>query len=368
MVFWASALTLLTLLTLATVIEIDVTDRARGVLRPLSGVRVLTSQTEGTVKAIAARSGDMLRAGAPIVQLESLQLEALTLEAKRQLQLLEAESGSYTAQRRTLVERQGRVLQSRFDLLTSQVASQEESVAYARRRLDAYLQLEKAGLTAALAVNDARDALAAAERQLATGREALQQARQELVGIEIQRTDEAWRSQQALSEARARVDALGVRAQQLLVRAPVDGLLESLSVKAGDAIRSGSTVAKLVPGPVPFRVLASLPERDRSSVRVGDQVAIEFDQLPYTEYGAVCGGIVRISGDLASAREIQEGFGDLVAQADAAYLVEIDLTGRDTARFRSLLRSGMLVTVRYTLRRRRPIQLLLAPIRSRWRS
>ena len=78
--------------------EIEVTGRARGILRPTTGVRVLTSQLTGTVVAVEARSGDHVKPGATILRIESAAVQGQLLEADRELQAVRGRFSAVASQ------------------------------------------------------------------------------------------------------------------------------------------------------------------------------------------------------------------------------------------------------------------------------
>jgi multidrug efflux pump subunit AcrA (membrane-fusion protein) len=148
----------------------------------------------------------------------------------------------------------------------------------------------------------------------------------------------------------------------------VAGIVEAVTVKVGDVVQATQIVGKLVPQDRRFQVVAFLPEKDRSSVKLGDEVRLELEQFPYAEFGTIRGHIKRIGDDLASSAEMREALGEDARLSGSAYRVEIAIS--DPAAIESggiNLRSGMLMNVRYTLRRERPITFFFAPIR-RWLS
>jgi len=73
-----------------------------------------------------------------------------------------------------------------------------------------------------------------------------------------------------------------------------------------------------------------------------------------------------VSDDLASPFEVREAFGEDQKLEAPSYRVELEIVDTkplDEARVK--LRTGMLMNVRYTLRRQRLITLVLDPLR-RW--
>ena len=75
---------------------------------------------------------------------------------------------------------------------------------------------------------------------------------------------------------------------------------------------------------------------------------------------------MRVNDDLASPHEIREALGEDQKLEVPTYRVELEITNAealDSAKVK--LRTGMLMNVRYTLRRQRLITLVLDPLR-RW--
>jgi hypothetical protein len=129
-------------------------------------------------------------------------------------------------------------------------------------------------------------------------------------------------------------------------------------------VSADDVVARLIPDGTPLTVVSFVPERDRAFLAIGATARIEVDQLPSAEFGAINGRITRIGSDVASAAELREALGDHAQVAGP--MVRVELTVTDDAQRQKLLphlRAGSLVGVRYTLRRRRVITLIVEPLR-----
>jgi len=189
---------------------------------------------------------------------------------------------------------------------------------------------------------------------------------QELASLAGRREEELWQRQQVLSGAQNRRDSLALVRRQTLVEAPEDGTVEALLARLGEVVQAGQVVGKLIPRGSPLQVVSFLAERDRAFVKVDDEVHLELDQLPYAEYGTLRARVVRISDDLASPFEIREALGEDQKLDHPTYRVELEITdARAASAARVKLRTGMLMSVRYTLRRQKLVTLVLDPLR-RW--
>ncbi len=346
--------------------RLEVTTRGRGVLRPLPGVQVITAQVGGTVAEVSHQSGQSVRAGERLLRLDSAALQAQLLEAERSLRLLESDFRAYAGRMDRQYREQEVNLEARLALLTRQEESQRDSLAIYQRKLKANETLFRENLVATLAVDEAREALSQAQRSWMSSQQGLEQTKQELAGLRSRREDDLWRREQEVQGARAKRDGLKISLAQTTLTAPREGLLESLLVKVGDVVPAGAPVGRVVAQGGPWRVLVFLQERDRAFVKPQDLVRLELDQYPYAEFGTLKARVVRIADDLATTQEFQEAMGEGSKLEGPVFRVELDLEPGVMARLAHLpLRSSMLLNARFTLRRQRPLTILIDPLR-RW--
>jgi membrane fusion protein len=351
-------------LVLAVVGSVEVNSRAIGILRPATGVRVLVSQVSGTVASVPLSSGEEVSRGDTVLQIDAPDLRGQLLEAQRQVGLLESDFRQVSQQQDHLHQQQVAQTKTRLIKLTEQVDSERASLDVHRRKFKAMRSLESSAVVSGFAVLDAQEAVAQAERRLAGTEQSLALARQELAAMDSRRQTELWEQRQSLDSARSRQDTMLLANRQTRIVAPQDGLIEALLVKPGDDVQPGQAVGKLIPSGTPLEVVSFLPEKDRAFVRVGSEVRLELDQLPYGEYGTLGARVVRISDDLASPHEVTQALGDERKLDGPAFRVVLAITEQGSARNADVtLSSGMLMKVRYTLRRQRPITIVLEPLR-----
>jgi multidrug resistance efflux pump len=355
-----------TALVVSFVGKVEVTGRARGVLRPTAGIRVLTSQATGTVVEVLARSGDAVKAGATILRIESAAVQAQLLEADRDLAAVRTRFSSATAEVDHHYAEQVESLRSRSKRLDEEIVSLRSSVSLQERHVKADEELLRKGLVSELSVADTKETLAQAERQLSGAETVLDQTRQELASLEARRQDEVWQRQQVVSAAQNKRDALALMMRENVVEAPDAGMVEGLLVKVGEVVKAGQAVGEIVPVNSTLRAVCFLPERDRAFAKPGDEVQLELDQLPHAEYGALKAHVTRISDDLASPSEVAEAFGEGQKLTEPSYKVELAITDTSAADAAGVkLRTGSLLDARFTLRRLRLITLALSPLK-RW--
>ena len=355
----------LSALAFAVVGRVEVNGRGRGMLRPGS-VRNLVAQAGGTVSEVVVQSGEAVRAGARMMTVDSAAVQSQLLEAQRQVDTLKTDFAPFAERQDRTYEEQVAQLKARLVMLEDQVGSQADSLLVYERKWKANQALAKDGLVSAITVDEAREALSQAQRQLNGNRQALLQARQEWASLLGRREDELWQRNQSRQTAQAKVDALGINLSLGTLLAPEDGTVEAVLVKPGDVVQAGQVVGKLVPRGEPLQVVAFLPEKDRAFVRVGDEARLELDQLPYSEFGTLKAKVLRIGDDLAGAQELQEGLGHTAKNEVPVYRVELQvLEGGAAIEAGTRLRTGMLLNARFVLRKQRPITLVLDPLK-RW--
>jgi membrane fusion protein len=339
--------------------RVEVVTRGRAVLRPASGLRVVRAQATGTAAEVLVRSGQRVEAGDQILGLEVPQTEAAVIEADRALTFV-AESSLLREQ--TSFAQQRQALSGRRQQLLDQIASLERSKQRAERIYEANAKLAKDGLISDLSLETYRDARETLYRQLSTARAGLLQVNQELAETELQKASWERQHEQAISAARAKREALQVPQRSSIVTAPVRGHIESITVRAGDLIQAGQEIGKIIPVDSRLIVIAFLAEKDRGFVHPGDVERLEFDRYPYAEFGTLKGRVLNVSDEIASPYELAEAFGEDARTMTRTCRVELELIG--PARRNDIqLTSGMIMSVRFVLRKERPLMLLWSPVR-----
>jgi multidrug resistance efflux pump len=364
--FWILGALIVAALVLSIVGKVEVNDRGKGILRPTGGVRLMLAQNSGVIAELKARNGDFVDRGAPILRLESPQVQASLLEADRSLGLLTSEFGSVAAQQDALYARQSADVQKRIASLNEDISSYKKSLELQNERLKANQELYKQNIIGKLEVGAAEDQLEQSKRQLRNARVQLAQAEQERVSIEATRRQQLFSRKSDLSGAQTKREALSFSLNQNLFLAPDRGYVDALVARVGDSVQPGQVIAKLVPADSALRVISFLPEKNRAFVKAGDIVQLELNQYPYAEFGTVRGRIVRVGEDLVSSHEWREAMGEERALEEAAFRVEVELLPITKGALAKVqLRPGMLMSVRYTLRRQSLITLALDPLK-RW--
>ncbi|WP_260448518.1 HlyD family secretion protein [Bibersteinia trehalosi] len=92
---------------------------------------------------------------------------------------------------------------------------------------------------------------------------------------------------------------------ELIINAPMDGLVESVSVTVGQVIREGDTVAQMIPANKgEFQLVMWVPNGAISFIKPEDKINIRYEAFPFEKFGQFEGTIKYISTVPASQQEL----------------------------------------------------------------
>lgn len=286
-------------------VSVDVTTRARGILRPEVEQHHVAAGTAGVVERVGGRLGDRVRPGDLLLGLRSDALAAAV-----------AANDSAAAAARTRAEELTALLEVAAALADGTGASRGATSAPPGAPASARFRHERAALldewtSAGAAV---APALAEAERTRSLAARALappaQEERTRLVLEQARaaprqlaaRQRDAWAAELAsvretagrLAAERARLDAEALLAQ---VRAPVAGTVESLiSLSPGSWVAAGQEIAVISPD-APLAAEVYVDSREVGRIRRGMPVRLLVDAFDHHEWGALPAVVADVAGD-----------------------------------------------------------------------
>ena len=182
-----------------------------------------------------------------------------------------------------------------MDLLTAEIEVVEplvkEKIAPATQLLSLQRELEQArGVreSARVSIEQASLAIEEIRREIDNARDAYSLAAlDELTQVVTQKSE--------LNEALPR---LKDRVSRTLIRAPMDGVVNTLNFRtSGGYIRTGDVVLELVPTGEALVVEGKIKPQDISRIKNGDEVRIRLSAYDSSKYGHVLGRVDRISPD-----------------------------------------------------------------------
>jgi multidrug resistance efflux pump len=351
---------LLACAVLMVVLEIEVIARANGVLASRLEPRMVSAQIAGTVAEVHVHSGDRVRSGDVLVSLDATALRSQLVEAHRALTNSEEKLSWLEGSQRDLFERQRQNLDDRVRLLLSRAGVEARAMAVVKGRVRRSEALTRAGVGTVDDKDAAYEQLYRLSAASADVRSQVAQIESQRLELERSRDTEVNLARSAQKDAKARMDALGVLLEQAVIRAPHDGVVESLLTHAGELLHEAAVVARVVPAEAPERVVLFLDQKDRGFVHRGTRTRFEVDGLPAGEFGRFGGRVERIASYPATAFEMAEAMGAPATDGVVRYRIDVSIE-RDERFIASSTRLRSGTGVRATLElRRRPIWSLIA--------
>lgn len=275
----------------------------------------LSTRVSGPVARVHVGDHQVVKAGEPLVEIESAEIAARLRQAQAELAAAKAQASAADAQiaivqatsrggldaaRATLSGTaasasgaQAQVDVARAALAKAEADAQKAEGDLARaeqlRRDDAIpkAQLESAQATAAAAraaVSQARASVSAAENARAAAQTRTSEARarvEQSSPIDAQLASVRANAELAharVAVAQAAVDLAGIQLANTKILAPVDGTLAKLAVRAGQTVQAGQLVTYLVPKQT--YVVANFKETQIGHIRAGQRATVVVDAFP----------------------------------------------------------------------------------------
>lgn len=317
----AAILIALAIILFLTLGEYTRRTRVNGQLYPSEGLATIASPMMGYLQRVPKREGDHVKVGDTLAVVANSQATVASGDTLQALQAsIEARQGgiadSYGAQRsqmeaqrsgikNQLIAIRGELLQIDQQLITSkqQELIAEQSLARFRslkeQRYVTDLQLQQQE-SAAL---DQRNNVQSLERQKLTTQRLMAQLQQSLGELPAQalslraaeKRDSATLDQQSVETA-----ARG----QLVIKAPVAGMVSTMIGQAGQAVQAGQALMSVLPDNSPLEAHLYVPSRAVGFIEPKDTVLLRYQAFPYQKFGHYQGSVTRISRSALSAAEI----------------------------------------------------------------
>jgi hemolysin D len=399
-------------LTWSVLGRVDIVATAPGKIVPTGRSKLIQSLDSGIVHAIHVQNGQMVKAGASLIELDPTESEAdrnrlagellaARLEAARLEAMLSgapdptaafvASPGTDRAQvalSRQLVGSAMAEFWAKLAELDQQAAQSEANrVAVAatieklnavlpllREQLDMRQSLYKRNLGTKLAYLDAQERVLEMEHDLVVQRSRLSEAQAAAGAVaESRRETEAERRRSwlaALADARAKVQTLAqdlVKADERMKRqvlpAPIDGVVQELAIHTiGGVVKPADTLLVLVPTDSRLEVEAVIANADIGFVHPGQSAKIKVDTFTFTRYGSIDGKLLSTSADSTPDAAASDASEVRSREPGFTARVGLDRTSMKIGDQVVPLRPGMAVTVEINTGERRIIDYLLSPL------
>ena len=168
----------------------------------------------------------------------------------------------------------------------------------------------------------------------------------------------------ALQRQLTEVNAKGT----LIISAPSDGRIESLSVTDGQMVKTDDSLAQLIPANTDsYYLVLWAPNESVPYISVNDKINIRYEAYPYQKFGQFSGNIMSISKVPASSQEMSTYSSSPLSQNNinyqAYYKVMVSLDKQQMAKFNNKIKltNGMKADITLFLEKRPIYQWMLSP-------
>ena len=286
--------------------------RVTGQLVPDLGLSTVVSPTGGVVGRLYPEEGAQVAANDPLTVItvprvtaagsDSLTVIREGLETRRESleSLGEAQTDQIDAQIAGL-SRQRTAAQHELSQIENEIATRREQVRLGRETTERYQRVADEKYVSQVQVNQQRqsvleltNAQQSLERQATSLRRNLAQLDQAVRELPAQRQG----SQATTSRDLAMLDQERVQQEasgELLIRAPVTGLVANRLIEPGQAVQAGQPLMSLLPKGSQLQAQLLVPSAAVGFIQPGDQVLLRYQAFPYQKFGHHRGKVIRVS-------------------------------------------------------------------------
>ncbi|MBV6625796.1 MAG: HlyD family efflux transporter periplasmic adaptor subunit [Rivularia sp. (in: Bacteria)] len=326
-----------------TVVTYRTTVKTTATIRPTGEARLVQSGAEGTVNRIAVNNYQQVKKGQAIAYLDNSrlgtqaeQLESSITKAEGQIKQINAQIKALEQQKnaellqveRVITASEAELAQAKRSfrdkkiVSTAEVEEAQAQLNLAQNELKSYRLLVGNGAISKLQLAEKEAAVRTAQARLKKLEAGLNPNDAEVVAAEAKIAQE--QSRQAATEAefnRSRKQLIQNKLEtqnqlnsdikelkqvkkeldNTTIRASTTGILYGLKLRnVGQVLRSGDTIAQIIPSDTPLEIKAVIPSDRINKVKVGLPTQMQVSACPVSTFGSVPGKVKSISPDTMS--------------------------------------------------------------------
>lgn len=348
--------------------------RVSGELVPDLGLSTVVAPSAGIVAALHAEEGDHVEREASLLLFQVPRVTAAGDDALKVFRIgqgmrLDSMNALQDSQDQRFRMQESGIKQQRDALLRElsqiedEVRTRAEQERIARETVQRYRLVADQGYVSLIQ----RDEQEQAMLELVNARQLLQRQatsmRRNLVQLEqalseVPQARRAARASAARDEAALKQEAVQSEVEgELLLRAPVAGLVASHLVEAGRSVQAGQPILTLLPEGSSLLAQLLVPSAAIGFVKPGDRVLLRYQAYPYQRFGSQEGVVVRVS---------HSAFFTGSGQGEPVYRVMVSLKRQSVLAYGKLetLKPGMRLEADIMGERRRLYEWVLEPLYS----
>jgi hemolysin D len=382
----------------AALAQVDEIGSAHGRLEPKGKTIRLDAPIAGTVARVDVKEGQTVKAGEPLLSLDTKLLQTELQQIKDQLegqlnrlvqlrlmqQQLELSLRTQRLQYQAQLAEQG----SEHDRTVQRIRYFEQTYALSQQvlqkdatRATKFRRFFEQGIIPGVQAEDAERTMLITNQSLKQIQSELAQAAVDLkkqrstadriqregevalIATERQRQQsqgEIAQIQGEIATLRSRSQTLALQIQQSQLRIPVAGTIFELPQShAGAVVQPGEMLATIAPQGAPLILRAQITSADSGFLKVGQPVKIKLDAYPFQEYGIVPGTIRWIAPNSKPAQGAAPGSNAAVFDVE----IELAQTTVQVANRTIALKPGQTANAEIIIRQRHVADFFLDPFR-----
>lgn len=356
--------------------------RVTGQLVPSLGLSTVVAPNSGVVGRLFPEEGDQVRAGAALARIDVPRSTTSGQDAlvvirdgmdtrDASVQQLGASQIAQLDAQVSGTTRQLTVARRELDQVEQAIATRREQVRLGRDTVERYRRIAGEKYVSQVQVDQQEQAMLdllneqqALERQATAIRRGLVQMEQTLRELPAQRVAQqatTRRDLALLSQERVQQEASG----ELLIKAPLAGLVASRLIEPGQAVQTGQPLLSLLPAGSELQAQLLVPSRAVGFIEPGHKVLLRYQAYPYQKFGHYRGRVVRVSRSAVNPGESTALAGN--GQATEPYyrvLVALDAQTVTAYGRPEPLRPGMVLEAAILGEHRKLYEWLLEPLYS----
>ena len=302
-----------------------------GRLVPTAGLSTLTATGNGNVGRLFVKEGDTVKAGDPLVLIESdrnladgrdanAALLARIDEKQRSIAGELKDQDTLMATQRQGMMEQLRTTQLELSNLQDELKIRQDQVKLSEDTLNRFRSLleqkyvsqiqvtqqEQALLEQRANVETMQRSIATLQRNLAQIRQSISElpTRNHLLHVQAQR-ESANLEQERIS---------GTANATTLIKATSDGTVSNKMVELGQAVQPGQSIMTILPKSSTLQAQLLVPSSAVGLIKRGDEVILRYRAFPYQKYGHQKGKVTEVGKSALTSRELVGVIGETPTQ------------------------------------------------------
>jgi HlyD family secretion protein len=320
--------------------------------------------------------GTQVHPGDVVATLDNTQGEQDLDHARNVLREQEGELTQVTERfDREMAARRGVNAQQR-DNLQQTIATAEQRRVFYQQVLVAEAPVVERGFITRRFEQENRQQMAEAERDMRTARNQLLRLDADELDQRDRRDEEVWRQQEAVNAARRTLEELEIRlSRNTRITSPIAGQVTEIKAPAGTVVAPGKSILSIETGGEGLELVLYVPPEQGKTIAPGQEVQIALSTFKKEEFGALLGHVIDVSeypisteGMMAVLQNAQ--LAKQFSVHGAPYAVRVGLVAAPSGYAWTAgsgppvrLSSGTTATAEITVRRQRPIALVVPLLR-----